>query len=160
LYLNEKEILISKTNLDQLSQDDIIYDGELFKLNINKNGYKRVIRYFQITKKEFKYYNSIFSSSVWNDRPLYRINLENITNISISNDEMYKIKFNDIKFVFNLTVNNINHAKLETENKILMNLEQIKEDLILEFGCEDPEIGISLIKIIMILNKDIFKNYK
>ena len=107
------------------------------KINLSKNGYKKVVRYFQVTKSEFKYYNSIFSSSVWNDKPLFRINIKNVDKITISDDDIVKMKFNDVKFLFKMQI-----KEQEEENFT-----------ILEFGCEDPQIGISLIKIFMLMKK-------
>ncbi len=102
-----------------------------------KTGYKKVIRYFQITKKGFKYFNSVFSSSVWNDKPLFRTNIWNIADIKVSNNDTVKIKFSDVKLLIEMhfTVN-----EEENEN-------------ILELGWSDSEVGISTIKILIFLKK-------
>lgn len=112
----------------------------MLKINLSKSGYKKVIRYFQVTKTEFKYYNSVFSSSVWNDKPLFRVKLSNVETINISNDDMLKIKFQDVKFAFQLFLN-VNSDEVNNDNKVL------------EFGCEDPDIGISCIKVLMLIKQ-------
>jgi len=53
------------------------------KLNIVKGEYKPSSKYAQITKGYFKYFNSIYSSSVWKDRPLMKLPLNNVEKIVI-----------------------------------------------------------------------------
>jgi hypothetical protein len=112
------------------------------RINLDKKGYKKVIRYFQVTKREFKYFHSIFSSTVWNDKPLFRIKLSDIEKITVSDDDRVKIKFNDVKFVFKI------HIKKEN-----FKLEDNYRNQFLEFGCEDPEAGVTAIKIILLIKK-------
>lgn len=155
LYWNDKEILISEKKIQELPKDSVIWDGEMLKISLSKNGYKKVIRYFQVTKTEFKYYNSIFSSSVWNDKPLFRTPIIKIENISISNDDMIKMKFNDVKFAFHLIIKNlVLNIDLRRRDKDVNVIKSNNEDVIyLEFGWEDPEIGIALIKVLMLLKR-------
>jgi hypothetical protein len=40
------------------------------------------MKYCQITKNSFKYFSSIYSSSVWLDKPLMRLPIQNIERIS------------------------------------------------------------------------------
>ncbi len=70
-----------------------------------------------------------------------------IENIKISSDDVIKLKFNDLKFVFNLTIKNID-TNIDTNNG-----KETDKKLFFEFGCEDPEIGLSLIKIIMLMKE-------
>ena len=113
----------------------------MLKINQTKNGYKKVIRYFQITKTELKYYNSIFSSSVYNDKPLFRTLISNIDKIIISTDNMLKFKFNDIKFAFQLFLKKVINSSTNS----------YWNDDVCEFGCEDPQLGVSFIKVIMLI---------
>ncbi len=104
----------------------------MLRINAGRSGYKKVLRYFQITKHEFKYFNSIFSSSVWHDKPLYRVKIENIKNVKISNDDMVRFKFEDVNFVIDIVDAN---------------------DKFLQFGWEDSEEGLSVIRIILLLKQ-------
>ena len=37
-------------------------------------------------------------------KPLFKTSLRNIENITISNDDMVKLEFNDVKFAFNIFI--------------------------------------------------------
>lgn len=100
--LNSKEILINEERLRKLPLDAIIYDGEIYRITTFRNTYKTQIRYCQITQKEIKYFSSIYSSSVWNDKPLLRIPIKNVINITIANEEITKLKYSGINLVFRL----------------------------------------------------------
>ena len=63
--------------------DSVIYDIELLKLGNLKNLQKVSLKYSQITKCCFKYFKSIYSSTVWQDRPLLKIPLSNIEKITV-----------------------------------------------------------------------------
>ena len=109
--LNDKEIkitfdkIIYLNHLNINSTNKVIYDGQLEKVNFNKYGYKLVLRYFQITKDEFKYFNSIFSSSVWYNKPLFVIPIKNIHKIDFSKDSQNIIlKNSNIKIVIDIIV--------------------------------------------------------
>jgi hypothetical protein len=56
---------------------------EMFKLTYYKE-LKLIQRYCQVTKKYFKYFKSIYSSTVYLDKPLLKLPLMNIDKIMIS----------------------------------------------------------------------------
>lgn len=62
----------------------VIYDSVLDKINFFKSAFKCVTRYFQLSLLELRYFNSLYSSSVWNNKPLHRIPLKNICDIRVS----------------------------------------------------------------------------
>jgi hypothetical protein len=79
---------------------------------------------------------------VWNDKPLFRIKLAEIDKITVSDDDRVKLKFHDVKFVFKI------HPKKESSKN-----EENSQNQFLEFGCEDPEAGVTAIKIILLIKK-------
>jgi hypothetical protein len=91
LKINENDIKINKTSLSYLNEskfkilnlelDSVIYDMDLLKLNNLKHLQKVSLKYSQITKNYFKYFKSIYSSTVWQDRPLLKIPLSNIDKV-------------------------------------------------------------------------------
>jgi hypothetical protein len=91
LYLNDNEVLINEKTLQALNKskilhniDCIIYDLEMFKINNHKKDVKLIERYCQVSKKYFKYFKSIYSSTVYLDKPLLRLPIANIDKIMIS----------------------------------------------------------------------------
>jgi hypothetical protein len=137
-FLNEKEIIIKPKIIMELNIDSVLYDVEMLKISSSKYGLKKVIRYLQLTKTEFKYYNSVFSSSVWNDKPLFRTSIHNIDRITVGSNDVTQLMFEDIKFSFKIYFK-------ELDGVITF----------LEFGCEDVELGVAFIKVLLLL-----KNYK
>ena len=77
----------------------------------------------------------------------------------MSTDDRINKKFNNIGFVFLMTVKT---SRLKSFNELNREFTQYhrsdlteneKEKIILEFACEDRQVGISLIKIILMLKK-------
>jgi hypothetical protein len=93
--LDESKIILSNI-------DSVIYDIELSKLKSFKNEMKTSLKYCQITKTYFKYFKSIYSSSVWMDRPLMRLPLANIDKIIIGNCGVDKLKQMNIKIIIQI----------------------------------------------------------
>lgn len=59
---------------------------DLLKLNnfsIIKKNQKISLKYSQLTKNYLKYFKSIYSSTVWQDRPLLKIPIVNIDKIIV-----------------------------------------------------------------------------
>ena len=124
-------IVITYSLLSSIDNFCILYDGEVFKIQKNKTGYKIVTRYFQITKNCFRYYNSIYSSQVYNNKPLVQFDVRHIANIDISNDNVLKFKYDKITFSFTIYLDN-------------------RKDFF-EFGTDDPEFGSCIIKVLMLI---------
>jgi len=81
----------------------VIYDTEFVIINEFKNGIKCVSRYFQITKTELKYFQSIYSQSVINDRPLFRIPLTDIKKVTLLDNDNIRMKLHKIKLIFQIS---------------------------------------------------------
>ncbi len=83
--------------------DSVIYDMDILKLNNFETLRKHhtiSLKYSQLTKFHFKYFKSIYSSTVWQDRPLLKIPIINIDKMIVM-----KCKNNLPKVLMN---NNIN----------------------------------------------------
>ena len=64
---------------------------ELYKPTYLKE-HKLIQKYCEVTKVHFKYYKSIYSSSVYYDKPLLRLPISNIDKIMISKTIDIKLK--------------------------------------------------------------------
>lgn len=73
---------------------------DLLKLSNLKNLQKISLKYSQLTKCYFKYFKSIYSSTVWQDRPLLKIPISNIDKITV-----IKCKNNLPKILKNKNIN-------------------------------------------------------
>jgi hypothetical protein len=62
------------------------------KIKIFKNDFKISLRYCQITKFYFKYYKSLYSSTVWLDKPLIRLPIFNIEKLIIGKNTIQNLK--------------------------------------------------------------------
>lgn len=183
--LNDKEICISFNRIinsyieykdKRVNSDNIIiFDGQIEKISYLKTGFKSVERYFQVTTNEFKYFNSVFSSSVWNNKPLFSISLRNIVSISFSSkNESYiskDINSNKLlKVVFDMEVlidesfieeNLLEAFQLRPKEEIKSKEQDMKskknenllKKVIYTFGSNDEDLGICLMNVI-ILAKD------
>ena len=128
---SSEKIILSYKLLNEIDNSCILYDGEVLKIQKNKTGYKIVSRYFQITKNGFKYYNSMYSSQVYNNKPLVQFDIRHISNIEISSDNILKFKYEKIKFAFTIYLDN---------NKDFF-----------EFGTDNPEYGSNIIKALTLI---------
>jgi hypothetical protein len=122
--------------LNSINTDYIIYDGLIYKVQRTKiNGFKLIEKYFQLTKNQFKYFNSIYSSQVYNNLPLVQFDIRNIINIEIT-DKDYLLNFINIEnsshFVFTII---------------------LKDNEYFIFSTENDEIGNNIITIINLLIK-------
>lgn len=183
--LNDKEICISFNRIiysyieykDEGVNTDkiIIFDGQIEKISYLKTGFKSVERYFQVTTNEFKYFNSVFSSSVWNNKPLFSISLKNIVSISFSskNESIISKDINSnklLKVVFDMEVlidesfieeNLLEAFQLRPKEEIKLKEQDIKikknenllKKVVYTFGSNDEDLGICLMNVI-ILAKD------
>ena len=133
--------------LSKISNNSILYDGNIYKVTNTKKGESKLImRYFQITKLYFRYFNNVQSLLLPNNKPLDFFEIKKIKNIEIidinllknKNKNEYKIKF---AFVVNL-IENINFFIFATNDK--------------EFGFNIINI-LNLIKKYFDDGKDLFK---
>ena len=133
--------------LSKISNNSILYDGNIYKITNTKKGESKLImRYFQITKLYFRYFNNVQSLLLPNNKPLDFFEIKKIKNIEIidinllknKNKNEYKIKF---AFVVNL-IENINFFIFATNDK--------------EFGFNIINI-LNLIKKYFDDGKDLFK---
>lgn len=125
------------------------------KIKLFKNDLKVTERYCQLTRDHFKYFNSMYSSTVWLDKPLMRLPLENICKLHIGRNSDRKLKDNfniemilHVHFKFNeLFHYNPNYEVVTYTNR--------KGEVIniLEFGIKEEEDLLNLIKIISFLKK-------
>jgi len=115
-----KYIKLSYIILNSISIDYIIYDGIIYKVQrTNINGFKLIEKYFQLTKNYFKYFNSIYSSQVYNNLPLVQFDIRNIINIEVTNklDLLNLINIdNSSNFIFTIILNNNDYFIFSAEN--------------------------------------------
>ena len=133
--------------LSKISYNSILYDGNIYKVTNTKKGESKLImRYFQITKLYFRYFNNVQSLLLPNNKPLDFFEIKKIKSIVIivilllknKNKNEQKIKF---AFVVNL-IENINFFI---------------------FATNDRELGMNVINILNLIKKyfddgkDLFK---
>ena len=106
--------------LSNFSDKAILFDGNIYKVTKEENGISRLIfRYFQITKKKFKFYKNIYSLLTINNKPLEEFNIKSMRNIEILDLNLLKNK-NEPKINFAFVINlieNINFFILATNDK-------------------------------------------
>ena len=133
--------------LSKISFNSILYDGNIYKVTNTKKGESKLImRYFQITKLYFKYFNSVQSLLLPNNKPLDFFEIKKIKNIEIIDINLLKNKNkNDQKIKFAFVVNLI-----ENINFFI-------------FATNDRELGMNVINILNLIKKyfddgkDLFK---
>ena len=133
--------------LSKISFNSILYDGNIYKVTNTKKGESKLImRYFQITKLYFKYFNSVQSLLLPNNKPLDFFEIKKIKNIEIIDINLLKNKNkNDQKIKFAFVVNLI-----ENINFFI-------------FATNDKEFGFNIINILNLIKKyfddgkDLFK---
>lgn len=76
----------------------------MFKITFFKDDYKVYLKYCQITKKCFKYFKSIYSSTVYLDKPLMRVPISNIEKVVIGNNKIQKLKNFNIKVIIQVYI--------------------------------------------------------
>ena len=121
--------------LSKISNKAVLYDGNIYKvINSKKGETKLVLRYFQITKLYFRYYNSIQSLVLPNIKPLEFFEIKKIKNIEIIDINLLKDKIEyKIKFSF------------------VINLEENINFFI--FASNDRELGMNIINILNLIKK-------
>ena len=106
--------------LSNFSDKAILFDGNIYKVTKEENGVSRLIfRYFQITKKKFKFYKNIYSLLTINNKPLEEFDIKSMRNIEILDLNLLKNK-NEPKINFAFVINlieNINFFILATNDK-------------------------------------------
>ena len=106
--------------LSNFSDKAILFDGNIYKVTKEENGISRLIfRYFQITKKKFKFYKNIYSLLTINNKPLEEFDIKSMRNIEILDLNLLKNK-NEPKINFAFVINlieNINFFILATNDK-------------------------------------------
>ena len=112
---------LSYNNLNKFNDNSILYDGNLYKVvNTNNGQTKLILRYFQITKKHFRYYNNIYSQLIYNQNPLVQFDLRQIEDIETINvnllNNLVELK---IEFCFSIIlINNIDFFIFATKDKL------------------------------------------
>jgi hypothetical protein len=111
--------ILNYNMLSKLSNKAILYDGNIYKVTNSKNGESKfILKYFQITKKIFSYYNNVQSLLNINSKPLEQFEIKYIKNIEIIDLNLLKKK-NDNKIKFSFVINlveNINFFIFATDN--------------------------------------------
>ena len=121
--------------LSKISNKAVLYDGNIYKVvNSKKGETKLVLRYFQITKIYFRYYNSIQSLVLPNIKPLEFFEIKKIKNIEIIDINLLKER-NDYKIKFSFVIN------LEENINFFI------------FATNDIEIGMNIINILNLIKK-------
>ena len=133
--------------LSKISNNSILYDGNIYKITNTKKGESKLImRYFQITKLYFRYFNNVQSLLLPNNKPLDFFEIKKIKNIEIIDINLLKNKDkNDQKIKLAFVVNLI-----ENINFFI-------------FAINDRELGMNVINILNLIRKyfddgkDLFK---
>ena len=121
--------------LSKISNKAVLYDGNIYKvINSKKGETKLVLRYFQITKLYFRYYNSVQSLVLPNIKPLEFFEIKKIKNIEIIDINLLKDK-NEYKIKFSFVIN------LEENINFFI------------FATNDREIGMNIINILNLIKK-------
>ena len=133
-YSTNNIFILNYNNLNKFNDKSILYDGNIYKVINGFDGSKKLIlRYFQITKNCFRYYNNIYSVLIYNERPLVQFDIRHIQEINIINCDFLNTEESKIEFVF--SINLINNS-----------------DFFL-FATDDKEFGISIVNVLNLLKK-------
>ena len=120
-----KFVNINYLILNKLNENDVLYDGFFYKINVNKN--KLFKRYFQITKNCFKYYKNIFDFKN-NEKSLVQFEIIKISNLIIVDNKFFNYQFlNEIKFIFQINLFNFDDIflfgnEIEENGKNIFNI--------------------------------------
>ena len=123
-----KFVNINYLILNKLNENDVLYDGFFYKINVNKN--KLFKRYFQITKNCFKYYKNIFDFKN-NEKSLVQFEIIKISNLIIVDvNNFFNKQFlneNNIKFIFQINLFNFDDVflfgnEIEENGKNIFNI--------------------------------------
>ena len=112
---------LSYNNLNKFNDNSILYDGNLYKVvNTNNGQTKLVLRYFQITKKCFRYYKNIYSQLIYNENPLVQFDLRQIEDIDTINVNLINnLVEQKIEFCFSINlINNTDFFVFATKDKL------------------------------------------
>jgi hypothetical protein len=129
----------------------VIYDLEIFKINLFKNEYKESKKYVQINKGHFRYFKSIYSSSVWLDKPLMNLPIENIDKVIIGSNNISKLKNNckiSVLLQIYITFNEKFPFSSKYELLFINDQNSSTNHYLLEFGLEDEETARNIIRIL------------
>ena len=128
--------ILNYNMLSKFSDNIILYDGNIYKVvNSKKDESKFILRYYQITKKNFRYYNSIHSLLLTNEKPLEEFNIKYIRDIEIIDIKLLIKKKNEQKIKFAFVINMIENINFYI------------------FATTDEEIGKNIIKILNLIKK-------
>ena len=125
------------------------------KINLFKNEHKAAVKYCQINKNYFKYFKSIYSSTVWLDRPLMRLPIANIEKIELKKNNIQKLKQNfHIKVIIQIYIQFSKRFPFNDLYELLYVTDEETNETcsILEFGLEDEETAKSFVKILTFLS--------
>ena len=121
--------------LSKISNKAVLYDGNIYKvINSKKGETKLVLRYFQITKLYFRYFNCVQSLVLPNIKPLEFFEIKKIKNIEIIDINLLKDK-NEFKIKFSFVID------LEENINFFI------------FATNDREIGMNIINILNLIKK-------
>ncbi len=161
IVINEKKILgLSDSNF-VINLDAVIYDLEVFKMTIFNGDNRYAQKYCQITKKEFKYFSSIYSSTVWQDRPLLRLPIIDIEKARLKYNQHHKIKglvIGSTMTDLQIYIPHLPSAEDKHDLILVKNKKNGKMYKLFSFSIVDEESAQSLYKIINYLSS-IFKDY-
>ena len=134
-YSTNNIFILNYNNLNKFNDKSILYDGNIYKVTNGQNLYtKLVLRYFQITKNCFRYYNNIYSVLIYNNRPLVQFDIRHIDSIEIININLFnKTEEKKMQFVFSINL--------------------IKNSDFFIFATDDKEFGISIVNVLNLLKK-------
>ena len=133
-YSTNNIFILNYNNLNKFNDKSILYDGNIFKvINTPNENNKLILRYFQITKNCFRYYNNIYSVLIYNENPLVQFDIRHIENIQIINLNLFNIDEKKIEYAF--SINLINNS-----------------DFFI-FATDDKEFGNSIVNVLNLLRK-------
>ena len=112
--INNK-IIINFSKLDNISTNQILFDGIIYKVvdncsnNNNKNkNFKIMERYFQLKKNCFRYFNNVQLARYNTDKPLVQFDIRHIKDLKIIDKkifEEYDLNNKKIEFCFSVFLN-------------------------------------------------------
>lgn len=132
-YSTNNLFILNYNNINKFNDKSILYDGNIYKIINEQNHHtKLILRYFQITKNCFRYYNNIYSVLIYNEKPLVQFDIRDIQDIEIINiDSLNKSEESKIEFIF--SINLINN-----------------KDFFI-FATDDKEFGMNIVNVLNLL---------
>ena len=134
-YSTNNIFILNYNNLNRINDSSILYDGNLYKVTNGQNGdTKLILRYIQITKNCFRYYNNIYSVLIYNEKPLVQFDIRYIQDVEIININL---------------LNNVDLSKI----KFAFSINLIKNSDFFIFATDDKEFGENILNVLNLLRK-------